>query len=95
MSKSFAEQQAIKLRRFERQEQQRKKEMDHETKLAHAAGMTWMQWKVWQSDLARVEDLKDAIEIAKRDHELRAALLRELGCDCINQKALPTPEDGK
>jgi hypothetical protein len=44
MSVSRAEQQAIKARRAERQEQQREKEMAREMKLAHAAGMTLMQW---------------------------------------------------
>jgi hypothetical protein len=93
MSVSRAEQQAIKMRRAERQEQQREKEMAREMKLAHAAGMTWMQWKVRQDDLKRLADFKETIEIAKRDPELRVALLRELGCHCIaDQKALPVPE---
>jgi hypothetical protein len=94
MSTSFAQQEAIRLRRIERQERQRKKEMDREIKLANAAGMTWLQWRVRQDDLRKLEDFKEAIEIAERDPELRAALLRELGCSCIttNQKALPAPE---
>jgi hypothetical protein len=48
MGTSFAKQQAIKMRRLERQEQQSKKEMDREIKLANAAGMTWLQWKQQQ-----------------------------------------------
>jgi hypothetical protein len=93
LSTSFAKQQAIKLRRIERQERQRKMEMEREMKRARAAGMTWMQWKVRQDDLVRVEDLKEAIEIARHDPELRAALLRELGCQCVtNPKALPAPD---
>jgi hypothetical protein len=94
MSTSFADQQAIKMRRIERQERQRKKEMDREIKTANAAGMTWLQWRVRQDDLRKLEDFKEAIEIAKRNPELRAALLRELGCSCIttNQKSLPAPE---
>ena len=92
MSTSFAKQQAIKLRRIERQERRQQKIMDRETKLAHSEGLTWMQWKVRQHDLEKLADLKETIEIAKRDPELRAALLRELGCYCItNQKALPAP----
>jgi hypothetical protein len=92
MSVSFAEQQAIKLRRIEREERRQQKIHDRETKLAHEAGMTWLQWKIRQRDLEKLADFKDAIEIAKRDPELRAALLRELGCNCINQKALPAPD---
>lgn len=62
-------------------------------KLAHAAGMTWGQWKQQEMHLENVAVVKDVIEIAKRDPELRAALLRELGCACItNQKAIPAPE---
>ena len=91
MSASFAQQEAIKLRRIERQERQRQKEHDRETKLAHAAGMTLMQWWIQRDNLRKVEVVKDAIESAKRDPELRAALLRELGCSCITQKALPAP----
>lgn len=93
MSISFAKQQAIKLRNIEREERRRKKVQDRETKLAHAAGMTWGQWKVHQHELGRLEDFKEAIEIAKRDPELRAALLRELGCSCVaERKALPAPK---
>jgi hypothetical protein len=90
MSVSFAKQQAIKQRWIERQERQREKEKAREIKLANAAGMTWMQWKIHQDNLRKLADFKDAIEIAKNDPKLRAALLRELGCDCMtDQKALP------
>jgi hypothetical protein len=45
--------------------------------------------------LKKVATVREAIEAAKRDPELRAALLRELGCTCIidGQKALPAPEE--
>ena len=51
-----------------------------------------MQWWVHRDNLKKVETVKEAIEAAKRDPELRAALLRELGCSCIttDQKVLPS-----
>jgi hypothetical protein len=91
MSVSFAQQQAIKLRRIEREEQRREKEKAREIKLVNAAGMTWLQWQIHQDNLRKLADFKDAIKIAKNDPELRAALLRELGCHCMtDQKALPS-----
>jgi hypothetical protein len=93
MSTSFAQRQAIKLRQIEREERRQREVRDREIKLANAAGMTWLQWKIQQDNLEKLADFKDAIEIAKHNPELRAALLRELGCCCItNQKVLPAPE---
>jgi hypothetical protein len=64
MSTSRAEQQAIKMRRLEQQERQREKEMARETRAAHAAGMTLMQWWIHQDNLKSVETVKEAIEAA-------------------------------
>jgi hypothetical protein len=94
MSISFAKRQAIKLRGIEREERRQRKIYDRETKLARAAGMTWAQWKRRQRHLEKVAVVKDAIETAKRDPELRAALLRALGCSYVTtKKALPAPPE--
>jgi hypothetical protein len=81
------------MRRIEREKRRREEIEKRETKLAGQAGMTLMQWWIRRDNLKKVEEFKEAIEIAKRDPELRAALLRELGCSCIDgQKSLPAPE---
>jgi hypothetical protein len=44
MSISRAQQQAIEMRRIEREKRRREEIEKRETKAAHAAGMTLMQW---------------------------------------------------
>ncbi len=88
---------AIRLRNLDRSERRRQKQEDREKKLAYAAGLTWFQWKQRQLAEDRREDdveaVKAAIEIAKRNPDLRAAILRELGVEpASGSKALPAPQ---
>jgi hypothetical protein len=95
MSVSRAQQQAIEMRRIERERRRREEIEKRQTKAAHAMGLTLMQWWIRRDNLKKVAEFKEAIAIVKHDPELRAALLRELGCSCIDgQKALPAPERG-
>ena len=80
------------MRRIEREKRRREEIEKRQTKLAHAAGLTLMQWWIRRDNLKKLEEFKETIELVKRDPELRAALLRELGCTCIDGlKALPAP----